>query len=199
MYTGKKKDGSVEEGLGERVVLDLTTPFLGIGRCIYFDNFFSSVSLINKLLEDNTFACGTILSNRVEYPIDELKIDKEMHQHDFAQCGEVSVVKWADRGKKCVSVISNMNNPSTTEKVMRSNGKGDREEVPCPQAIAEYNKFMGGVDRFDQHIMSNYNVSQKSRRWWVKLFYFFFNLPSSTASHCMFKTVKNVKQNRCLT
>lgn len=75
VYTGKTKDGSVEEGLGERVVLDLTTPFLGIGHCIYFENFFSSVSLINKLLEDNTFACGTILSNRVEYPIDELKID----------------------------------------------------------------------------------------------------------------------------
>lgn len=30
MYIGKKKDGSTEEGLGEREVLDLATPFLGL-------------------------------------------------------------------------------------------------------------------------------------------------------------------------
>ncbi|XP_046671180.1 piggyBac transposable element-derived protein 3-like [Homalodisca vitripennis] len=55
---------------------------------------------------------------------------------------------------------------------MQSNGKGDRE-VTCPEAVAEYNKYMGGVDRFDQH-MASYNIAQKSTRWWMKLFYFFF-------------------------
>lgn len=30
---------------------------------------------------------------------------------------------------------------------------------------------MGAVDRFVQY-MSAYSVSQKSRRWWVKLFYY---------------------------
>ncbi|XP_046678176.1 piggyBac transposable element-derived protein 4-like isoform X1 [Homalodisca vitripennis] len=175
VYTGKKKDGSPEEKLGERVVLDLTTPYLGLGHCVYYDNFFSSVALTNKLLEEDTFSCATILPNRVEYPVEELKKDKEIptHQHDFAQCGDISITKWADRGKKCVSVISSMCNPSETVKVMRSNGKGEREEVTCPSAVSQYNKYMGGVDRFDQH-MANYSVAQKSIRWWVKLFYFFF-------------------------
>lgn len=30
---------------------------------------------------------------------------------------------------------------------------------------------MGGVDKFDQY-MANYSISQKSRRWWLKLFYY---------------------------
>lgn len=161
VYTGKK-DGSPEVGLGERVVLHLTTLYRGIGHCIYYDKFFSSVSLAKKLLDEDTFSCATILTNRVENPIDEIKEDKEisLHDHDYAQCGDMSIVKWADKGKKCVSVISTMSNPSKTVKVMRLNGKEEREKVTCPEAVAEYNKYMGGVDRFDQH-MSSYNISQK--------------------------------------
>lgn len=30
---------------------------------------------------------------------------------------------------------------------------------------------MGGVDKFDQY-MANYSISQKSHRWWLKLFYY---------------------------
>lgn len=30
---------------------------------------------------------------------------------------------------------------------------------------------MGGVDKFGQY-MANYLISQKSRRWWLKLFYY---------------------------
>lgn len=54
---------------------------------------------------------------------------------------------------------------------MRTNREGRKEEVKCPKAIADYNTYMGGVDRFDQ-LMSSYTVSWKSRRWWMKIFYY---------------------------
>ncbi|KAG8299815.1 hypothetical protein J6590_108541 [Homalodisca vitripennis] len=30
---------------------------------------------------------------------------------------------------------------------------------------------MGGVDHFD-HLLSSYSIAQKSRKWWIKIFYF---------------------------
>lgn len=176
VYTGKQAEGGPVLGLGEKVVLKTTAPFLGLGHCIYFDNFFSSVSLVHKLLEENTFSCATILPTRVEYPQDEMKNDKDIstHCYDFAQVNDVSVVKWADRGKKTVSVISSIHNPSVETTVERTNSKGVRETVSCPVAVAQYNKFMGGVDRFDQH-MANYTIVQKSKKWWMKLFYYFLD------------------------
>lgn len=36
----------------------------GKGKVVYFDNFFSSVALLEKLKTENTCACGTIRSNR---------------------------------------------------------------------------------------------------------------------------------------
>lgn len=59
VYTGKKTDGNVEYGLGENVVLSLTDAFRNKFYCIYFDNFFTSIPLISKLLNDGLFACGT--------------------------------------------------------------------------------------------------------------------------------------------
>ncbi|KAG8239264.1 hypothetical protein J437_LFUL010654 [Ladona fulva] len=47
----------------------------------------------------------------------------------------------------------------------RRNSVGDREEFLCPEAIADYNRNMGGVDKFDQYL-SVYSIGRKSYRWW---------------------------------
>lgn len=46
-----------------------------------------------------------------------------------------------------------------------------QNKVTCPQVIADYYKYMGGVDHFD-HLQSNYNVVKKSRKLWIKIFYY---------------------------
>lgn len=195
VYTGKKTDQTREYGLGGRVVLDLAAPFLGIGHCIYFDNFFSSIDLVHHLLEETTFTCSTIRSTRYEYP-SQMKADNQLkkHEYDFFQVGDVSVVKWKDRGSKAVSVISSMSNPTETKEVLRTNETGTRDKVTCPEAVYLYNKYMGGVDKFDQH-MSYYNISQKSRKWWIKLFYYF--LETSIVNSFILYTLECKK--RCIT
>nr|CAI5857468.1 unnamed protein product [Callosobruchus analis] len=66
-------------------------------------------------------------------------------------------------------------NPSSITTVRRTNAKGEKEEVPCPVAVSDYNKYMGGVDKMDQMI-ERYSVVRKSRRWWMKIFFYFIDV-----------------------
>lgn len=93
-------------------------------------------------------------------------------QSDYTSCKEICVCKWKDRGTKAVTVCSNMHNAFEMGEVLRTNKYGDRENIAYPKTIVDYNQFMGGVDRFDQR-MAAYNIAWKSRRWWMKLFYYF--------------------------
>lgn len=175
VYEGKSI--SKEEGtLGEKTILELSKPLRNTGRCLYFDNFFSTIPLMSNLLSVGLFACGTFRTNRKFYPKNMFTEDKKfkMGDSDFAQSNEISVVKWKDRGSKPVVIVSNFHNPASASQVMRTNKTGEKESVNCPEAIRDYNKFMGGVDHFDQ-LIECYNISKKSRRWWVKLLYYFID------------------------
>lgn len=173
IYEGKKDKPSSEVGLGEEVVMKLTQTFVGLGFCVYFDRFFNSLCLLTKLLSKQIFACGTLLATRKYFPKERLRDDKDLATGDFDSVmdGSVSITKWKDRGKKCVLMASNMHNPAAITSVLRTNREGRKEQVKCPKSIADYNIYMGGVDRFDQ-LMASYTVSWKSRRWWLKIFYY---------------------------
>ncbi|CAH2007961.1 unnamed protein product [Acanthoscelides obtectus] len=47
---------------------------------------------------------------------------------------------------------------------------GPSSEVPCPEAIEFYNKYMGGVDHADQ-MVSLYDINRKFAKWWRKVYY----------------------------
>ncbi|KAK9680986.1 Transposase IS4 [Popillia japonica] len=76
-----------------------------------------------------------------------------------------------DRGKKSVAMISTMHDPLEITQLPRSQKDGSRPMVSCPSAVKDYNQFMGRVDHFDQ-LHSAYNISWKSRRWWMRIFYY---------------------------
>ena len=67
-----KVGGKLETQLGEQFVKDVTRNLVGKYYAVYCDNFITSVQLFNDLLNDSTYACGTIQSNQVVYP-DEYK------------------------------------------------------------------------------------------------------------------------------
>ncbi|KAG5893734.1 hypothetical protein JTB14_022342 [Gonioctena quinquepunctata] len=150
--------------LDESVVMEMSETFWGKGFCLYFDNFCTTSNVMKTSMEQNTFASGTFRVNRKYYPKLILKGDKKIKigDSDFAQAGDISVSKWKDRGKKSVNV-SNMHNTTKFNIVKRTNKTGDRQEVQCPESIAAYNEYMGGVDKFNQ-AMAAYSISWKSRR-----------------------------------
>lgn len=152
----------------------LITRYENKGYCFYFDGFFSKIPMIQDMLEKNNFACGTIKSNRRHFPLAVLKDDKKLKkgQYDIVNSNEISISKWKDRGQKCVNVISNMHDSSCS--LTRRDNRGLKEVIKVPISIVDYNNYMGGVDHFDQ-FHSYYNVAWKSRRWWLKLFYYLFD------------------------
>ena len=67
IYTGKKNN-TTEHGLGARVVKTLTADFKGKHHHVYFDNFFSSLKLLEDLEEDKIYGCGTARKDRKGFP-----------------------------------------------------------------------------------------------------------------------------------
>ena len=72
--------------LGERVVLDLSQRLQGLHYHLYFDNFFTSVSLLSHLLSVGLYGCGIIQQTSKGFP-QELKTDgkgkKAQQQHNL--------------------------------------------------------------------------------------------------------------------
>lgn len=199
VYTGKKSNAIPEYGLGENVVLNLTKKLKNLFYCIFFDNFFTSIHLVFKLLADGIFACGTFRVNKKSYPKHLMKPDREYNSGDieYAQSEDIGIMRWKDRGAKPVTLVSNMHNSSDITTVLRKNGKGERIQVNCPTGIADYNKYMGGVDKFDQY-MSPYSISQKSRRWWIKLFYYMVDT-AIVNSYILYKESCNKNKKKYIT
>lgn len=147
---------------------------------------------MQKLLDRGLYGCGTMRQNRKHFPKHFLCADKELSQgqSDSVASGDISVYKWKDRGVKCVTVASNSHDYTEKSQVLRRNKTGQRDSIPCPKSIADYNRYMGGVDLFDQY-HANYSISWKSRRWWIKIFYYLVDA-TIVNSYILYKeTLKN--------
>ena len=73
VYTGRAGSGGRQHNLGERVVLDLSRKLEGLHYHMYFDNYFTSVSLLSSLLSKGLYGCGTARQSYVGFP-DALKM-----------------------------------------------------------------------------------------------------------------------------
>ena len=179
VYLGKQ--GSVEEGLGARVVKDLTKGLANKNHHVYFDNYFTSLPLLTDLLADGIYGCGTIRSNRKWLPEDMSEAIKSLKNRgdiQVRQCGELVVTLWKDT--KVVMMASTNAQPNKIEKVKRKLKTGERKEVDCPNSVSLYNKYMGGVDRNDQ-TRNYYHVRTKCRKSYKYFFWFLFDVAISNA------------------
>ena len=67
VYTGKKGN-TAETGLGTRVVKTPTAELKGKCHHVFFDNFFTSEHLLQDLLADDIYSCGTARKDRKGFP-----------------------------------------------------------------------------------------------------------------------------------
>ncbi|XP_044585038.1 piggyBac transposable element-derived protein 4-like [Cotesia glomerata] len=106
----------------------------------------------NKECENNIYACGTIRTNRKEWP-KELKNPKDLklERGDIRQmqCNRITATIWQDN--RAVSILSTNCDPTDTV-VVKKYSKKDKKYIdfPCPKSVANYNEYMGGVDLADQ-------------------------------------------------
>lgn len=148
--------------LGERVVLGLSKKYWGKFRKIYFDNFFTTLPLLERLKVENTLACGTVRLNRKGVP-QNLRPTKTMVRGDFdhrISSMDISFFQWKD--SKPVCFASNFHGTDVTV-VTRKQKDGTSINVSCPVVVADYNKHMGGLDHADR-LRSVYGLDRRSKK-----------------------------------
>ena len=181
IYTGKDSyfpDRTVP--LGTRVVTELVRNYYGKNHHVYFDNFFTSVQLMEILLKEKTYACGTVRMNRRGLPhafktctITETGDSKKM------QRGRLTAISWCDSGRH-VNVLTTAN--PIGDATYTRYGKKDEPMVsyPKPIAISQYTKNFNGVDKNNQ-LRQYYKIATKARKWWKYLFWFVLDVTAINA------------------
>ena len=80
IYLGTKHTPEFNLGPGEEVVLQLTKDLEQSFCTVYFDNFFNSPKLIEKLFQKGIYGIGTVRANRKQMP--KMIDDKQMKKGD---------------------------------------------------------------------------------------------------------------------
>lgn len=166
-----------ELGLGAAVILELHSRLpqeLGPYN-LYFDNFFTGLPLLKYLRNQNVGGTGTVRENRLENC--NLPNSKDMKKEPRGKLchkasEEIIAARWHDNS--IVTIASNCHGLYPTTKVDRIgfvDKKRAKIQVDCPANIKMYNKYMGGVDRFDENIDSM-RVALRGKKWWFPLFAF---------------------------
>lgn len=174
IYTGKVEN-VVETDLGARVILDLTKKLIGKNYSVVFDNYFSSTTLMHKLMLRKVKACATTQYKRKLFP-KKMKNLKKMEVGKFkwrsSRTGLTAVV-WQD--KRPIPFLSNYLDPTKLESVSRKQKDGTKKVVSCPPVVRIYNQHMGYVDKGDQ-LKKSYEINRKSKKWWHRIFFHFLDL-----------------------
>ena len=96
IYLERKQTPKFNLGLGEDLVLQLTKDLERWFCAVYFDNFFNSPKLIEKLFQKDIYGIGTVQGNRKHMP--KMINDKQMKRGDckFLFSGNTMACKWMD-------------------------------------------------------------------------------------------------------
>ena len=91
IYLGKKEKKEVR--LGETVVLDLSKKLENAHCTLYFENFFNSPTLVEKIFVGRIYCLGTVRSERKNMAIKKRDNDTKRGDIDFQYANNVVAVK----------------------------------------------------------------------------------------------------------
>ena len=146
IYLGRKQTPEFNLGLGKDVVLQLMKDLERLFCTVYFDNFFNSPKLIEKLFQKCIYGTGTVRANREQ--MQKMIDDKQMKRGDckFLFSGNTMACKWMNNRSVLLlsSALEGMNNTLLVQRTEK--GSKTKCSVPCPKIVMLYNSGMGGVD-----------------------------------------------------
>jgi len=155
-------------GLGPAVVIHLSQT-IPEGSVLFFDRYFTTVSLMDRLISKKIMATGTIMSNRLKnvHFSQDKKFERGAWEEFTRGDNKITAVKWKD--SKCVTLLSTITGAEPHVTVKRWSKTESKEiEVPCPAIVKSYNEYMGGVDVCDQQIEC-YRTWVKTKKWTLKV------------------------------
>ena len=150
--------------------MQMVENFQGKGHHLYMDNFYTSPTLFFSLWDVGIGACGTLRCNRIGVATSIKNPPTKLKKGDIISEKKENLMflKWKD--KREVTLLTTLHDDATIMKRRRTSSVvGGYEEIVKPQAIEQYNKYMGGVDKLDQYL-SYYNFNRRTKKWWRKAF-----------------------------
>lgn len=109
LYTGKIGK-QVTKNLGEKVVNTLTSDLDGKEHTMYFDNYFTSVNLMENLKSRIINACDVVNKTRKYLPSFNKKLKHRGEYESFVSDTGISATKWMDNNE--VHILSNFHDPN---------------------------------------------------------------------------------------
>lgn len=145
----------LSSGHAEAVVNQLMEPFLRNGRNVTLDNFFTSTSLADRLLRENTTLVGTIRRNKRCIPPAALDL-KSRSKGDvrFFYNDEKLLCSFWDKGTKPVLLLDSF----------IPNSEDHDRNHQLPDCVRFYNATKSGVDIVDKKIRA-FSCKRKCNRW----------------------------------
>jgi hypothetical protein len=144
---------------------------LALNYKVYADNYFTSVDLAQKLIERGIRFAGTIRPART-YCKDLAKSGRgSCTERVLGEENSVVLVKWSDNSS--VHLLSSYVGVGQCDEARRYERAIHMYiNVPRPEIVSEYNRFMGGIDLMNS-FLAKYRYRMKSRRWYLYLFWQF--------------------------
>lgn len=198
IYVGKES-GTSADPLGTRVIEHMVEVVRAHSsyqyHTFFFDNFFTSVKLLETLSDRGVRATGTVRDNRIGEAKHRLIASKTMKRKqtrgNFEYCcnGKVYIAKWNDNA--VVNVASNCYTHEPVLSVSRRVKGSSQVTVSQPHLVRRYNEGMGGVDLMDR-LLAGYRPTVRGKKWWWPLFLNVVNVSVVAAwrLHCTFATQK---------
>ncbi|XP_067945098.1 piggyBac transposable element-derived protein 4-like [Watersipora subatra] len=180
LYQGRDRENAdISQGVAHRIILDMMDGFLNNGHELVMENWYTSPQLLKELYERETYAYGTLRSNKKHVPKDIKNFTSNQPlakgKSQYFNCPPVLTGCWRD--KNFIVFGSNKHSDSILE-TLEKRTWNDREIVK-PGPIIDYNKYMGGVDLADQCI-KYYNMDHRSLKWYKKLFFHLLDIATTT-------------------
>ncbi|CAG2252725.1 unnamed protein product [Mytilus edulis] len=174
IYMGKETAVDSTKGLGHRVVEKLAEDLHHKNHHLYFDSYFTSIPLLQDLLSNGIYGCGTIRQNRKGFPQD-LKNAPRMQTGQFVgrQTDNMVGVVWMD--KKPVNVVASNESLIEVDTTNRRQKDGTNARVTRPRVVTNYQENFRGVDISDQ-LRAKYSIGRPSKKWWKYLMNFIIDL-----------------------
>ncbi|KAF2890591.1 hypothetical protein ILUMI_15582 [Ignelater luminosus] len=170
LYQGRLGNDKQDCGLGESVVYNfadvLQTHFENLKFSLFLDNFFTSVKLLTTLGERRICGTGTVRVNRTgncNLPNDQYykKTERGSYNHKIDEANNILAVRWKDNS--IVTLLSNEYRIKPLQSAARYFAKEKKKVyIPQPNVVSMYNKYMGGVNQFDNNI-ATYRISMRRK------------------------------------
>lgn len=187
VYTGASPKGNQDElgqnlGVGGNVVARLSSSLQrNVGYKHYFDNYFTSVALMQYLQKERLWAVATIRADRLKGAEKMLEDKKSLSKRGRGSSdwcvdanSNIVIIRWMDNG--VVQLISNHIGKEDSTQAQRWSAKEKKfVTIPRPLMVEEYNMHMGGVDLCDM-LMALYRITLRSTKYYMHIVYYCIGL-----------------------